>query len=78
MLGGIAFLLLLCLGACYKKLWLQCSRLTPVSQPSCFLSRWLFKFSELIERSILLRVPLAILVLLLCYVMTSYQAVRIL
>ncbi|XP_016982997.2 adenylyl cyclase X E [Drosophila rhopaloa] len=60
--------------ATYKKVWLRGRRLTPLSQPSFFLSRWLVKVSDLIEQSIFVRVPLVLVVLSILYVMSS-QAV---
>ncbi|XP_016966498.1 adenylyl cyclase X E [Drosophila biarmipes] len=57
--------------AVYKKLWLRGRRLTPLTRPSFFLSRWLFKLSDLIEQSIFVRVPLAIAVLSILYSMSS-------
>ncbi|EDW50178.1 GM14474 [Drosophila sechellia] len=74
LLGILLVLLILCILAGYKKLRLQWKRLTPMSQPSCFLSRWFLRISERIEDSLFVRVPLTILVLLLLYVMSS-QAV---
>ncbi|XP_017016179.2 adenylyl cyclase X E isoform X1 [Drosophila takahashii] len=71
LVGILLVLLILCFLAGYKKLRRQCKRLTPMSQPSCFLSRWLLRISERIEDSIFLRVPLAIIVMLLLYVMSS-------
>ncbi|XP_017016138.2 adenylyl cyclase X E [Drosophila takahashii] len=57
--------------AAYKKLWLRGRRLTPLTQPSFFLSRWLVRLSDLIEQSIFVRVPLAIAVLFILYGMSS-------
>ncbi|KAH8349589.1 hypothetical protein KR084_002270 [Drosophila pseudotakahashii] len=57
--------------AAYKKLWLRGRRLTPLTQPSFFLSRWLVRLSDLIEQSIFVRVPLAIAVLFILYAMSS-------
>ncbi|XP_050742468.1 adenylyl cyclase X E isoform X2 [Drosophila biarmipes] len=71
MLGILLLLLILCFLAVFKKLRRQCKRLTPMSQPSFFLSRWLLRISERIEDSLFVRVPLTVLVLLLLYVMSS-------
>uniref|UniRef100_A0A6P4F6N0 adenylate cyclase n=1 Tax=Drosophila rhopaloa TaxID=1041015 RepID=A0A6P4F6N0_DRORH len=71
MFGILLLLAVLCFLAGYKKLSLQRRQLTPMSQPSCFLSRWLIRISELIEESIFVRVPVAVVVLLLLYVMAS-------
>nr|XP_016933506.1 adenylyl cyclase X E isoform X1 [Drosophila suzukii] len=64
-------ILLALIVAVYKKLWLRGRRLTPLTRPSFFLSRWLFKLSDLIEQSIFVRVPLAIAVLSILYSMSS-------
>ncbi|EDV50281.2 adenylyl cyclase X E [Drosophila erecta] len=71
LLGILLVLLILCFLAGYKKLRLQWKRHTPMSQPSCFLSRWLLRISERIEDSLFVRVPLTIVILLLLYVMSS-------
>ncbi|EDV50279.2 adenylyl cyclase X E [Drosophila erecta] len=72
MLFGLFLAILLAfLLASYKKLWLRGRRLTPMTQPATFLSRWMIKISNLIEKSVFVRVPLAISVLSLLYVMSS-------
>ncbi|XP_043649874.1 adenylyl cyclase X E [Drosophila teissieri] len=72
MLFGLFLLILLALLlASYKKLWLRGRRLTPMTQPSSFLSRWLIKISNLIEKSVFVRVPLGIIVLSMLYIMSS-------
>ncbi|XP_017058518.2 adenylyl cyclase X E isoform X2 [Drosophila ficusphila] len=58
--------------AAFKKLWLG-RRLTPPTQPSSFLTRWLIKASNLIEQSVYLRVPLAMTMLFILYVMSSQE-----
>ncbi|XP_017064633.2 adenylyl cyclase X E [Drosophila eugracilis] len=71
LLGILIFLMILSFLGGYKKLRLQCRQITPVSQPSFFLSRWLLRSSELIENSLFVRVPLTVVILLLLYIMAS-------
>ncbi|EDX08925.1 GD13672 [Drosophila simulans] len=71
LLGLFLIILLPLLLASYKKLWLRGRRLSPITQPTFFLSRWIIKASDLIEKSVFVRIPLAIMVLFLLYVMSS-------
>ncbi|XP_001955907.3 adenylyl cyclase X E isoform X1 [Drosophila ananassae] len=69
--GFLLPLLLLCMLALFKKLWLQRRPLTPMTQPKLVLFRWLLKGSELIEGSLYVRVSVAVLSLLMLYFMSS-------
>ncbi|XP_017127316.1 adenylyl cyclase X E [Drosophila elegans] len=71
MLGVLIALFILCFLAGYKKLSLQRRQLTPMSQPSFVLSRWLLRISEHMEETLFVRVPVVVVVLLLLYVMSS-------
>ncbi|XP_033161275.1 adenylyl cyclase X E isoform X2 [Drosophila mauritiana] len=71
LLSLFLIILLPLLLASYKKLWLRGRRLSPITQPTFFLSRWIIKASDLIEKSVFVRIPLAIMVLFLLYVMSS-------
>ncbi|XP_017135716.1 adenylyl cyclase X E-like [Drosophila miranda] len=65
-------LVLICLTAGYKKLWVQYHLLTPMRQPSFFLNRWLIRVSEHIEQqSIFVGIPLSAFVILLVYIIAS-------
>lgn len=74
--GFLLPLLLLCMLALFKKVWLQRRPLTPMTQPKLVLFRWLLKGSELIEGSLYVRVSVAVLSLLLLYFMSSERVVR--
>ncbi|XP_070136366.1 adenylyl cyclase X E-like isoform X2 [Drosophila bipectinata] len=71
--GYVLPLLLLCLLALFKKLWLQRRPLTPMTQPKLVLFRWLLKGSELIEGSLPFRVSVAVVSLLMLYFMSSQR-----
>ncbi|KAH8274986.1 hypothetical protein KR018_008386, partial [Drosophila ironensis] len=76
MLGYLLPVLLLSLLCIVKKLWQQKHLLTPMSQPNFVLFRWLLKGSDLIEQSLLVRTPVAILSLTLLYFIVSHRVIN--